>query len=132
VFDYRERSAALHSRLSPVRITLISSLAWIFPIDLFSGPDLLYAILSVPLPIPLGVTDPGPPLSLPSHKEVTEEAVASALGYAALVVQLLAIYLGEGLVYPITFIGSRSLIRDGISAMVGPRMSVLKNYFDLR
>jgi len=34
----------------------------------------------------------------------------------------LAAYLGKGLVYPVTCVGSRSLIRDGISAMVGPRM----------
>jgi len=32
------------------------------------------------------------------------------------------VYMGKGLVYPITYIGSRSLIRDNISAMVGPRM----------
>jgi hypothetical protein len=61
---------------------------------------------------------------LPSHKEVTEEAVATALGFTAQVVQLLAAYLGKRLVYPVTCIGSRSLIRDGISAMVGPRMQV--------
>lgn len=51
-----------------------------------------------------------------------EDKVASSLGYAAHVVQLLATYLGKGLVYPITYVGSRTLIRDGISAMVGPRM----------
>jgi hypothetical protein len=61
-------------------------------------------------------------LSLSSHKEVTEDAVATALGFSAQLVQLLAIYMGKGLTYPITCIGSRSLIRDNISAMVGPRM----------
>jgi hypothetical protein len=66
--------------------------------------------------------DPAPPLSLPGHKDVTEEAVATALGYVGQVVQLLAAYLGKSLVYPVTCVGSRSLIRDGISAMVGPRM----------
>ncbi|KAA1468408.1 hypothetical protein DENSPDRAFT_863562 [Dentipellis sp. KUC8613] len=120
--EERDRTSLLHNRLGPVRITLVATLASIFPIDLLSGPDLLYTVLSVPLPIPLGATDPAPPLSLPSHKEVTEDAIATALGYAALVVQLLAVYLDKGLVYPITYIGSKSLIRDGISAMVGPRM----------
>ena len=114
----------LQSRLAPTRTTLLSTLASIFPIELFSPPDLLFTILDVPLPIPLSSNEPAPPLSLPSHKEVTEESVATSLGYAAQLVQLLATYLGKGLVYPVTCVGSRSLIRDGISAMVGPRMWV--------
>ena len=117
--------AALRSRLTPTRTTLLSVLASIFPIELLSTPDLLYTILAVPLPIPLSATDPGPPLSMPSHPGVTEEGVATALGFVAQVVQLMAAYLGEVLVYPITCIGSRSLIKDGISTMVGPRMYVL-------
>jgi len=114
--------AALRSRLTPTRTTLLSTLASIFPIELFSPPDLLYTILAVSLPIPLSATDPGPPLSMSAHKDVTEEGVATALGFVAQVVQLMAAYLGEVLVYPITCVGSRSLIKDGISAMVGPRM----------
>ena len=102
----------------------MSTLASIFPIELLSPPDLLYTILAVPLPIPLSTTDPGPPLSMQAHKDVTEEGVATALGFAGQVVQLMAAYLGEVLVYPITCVGSRSLIKDGISAMVGPRMYV--------
>ncbi|KAJ6519293.1 hypothetical protein C8R45DRAFT_17210 [Mycena sanguinolenta] len=118
----RSELVSLRSRFTPTRTTLISTLSTIFPIDLISPPDLLYAILDVPLPIPLTASDPAPPLVLPAHKDVTEDAVATALGYVAQVVQLLAAYLGKGLVYPITCIGSRSMIRDGISAMVGPRM----------
>ncbi|KAJ6569615.1 hypothetical protein B0H19DRAFT_700690 [Mycena capillaripes] len=118
----RAELAFLRSRFTPTRTTLISTLSTIFPIELLSPPDLLYTILDVPLPIPLSASDPAPPLSLPAHKDVTEDAVATALGYVAQVVQLLAAYLGKGLVYPITCIGSRSMIRDGISAMVGPRM----------
>jgi len=117
--------AALQSRLTPTRITLLSTLASIFPIELLSPPDLLYAILAVPLPIPLSTADPGPPLSMPAQGDVTEDGVATALGFVAQVVQLMAGYLGEVLVYPITCVGSRSLIRDGISFMVGPRMYVL-------
>jgi len=62
---------------------------------------------------------------MPEHKDVTEEGVATALGFVAQVVQLTAVYLGEVLVYPITCVGSRSLIKDGISSMFGPRMYVL-------
>jgi UV radiation resistance-associated gene protein len=105
-----------------MRNLLISTLAFAYPIELLSPPDLLFTILDVPLPIPSGPTDPAPPLTLASHKEINEESVATALGYAAQVVQLLAAYLGIGLVYPVTSVGSRSLIKDGISAMVGPRM----------
>jgi UV radiation resistance-associated gene protein len=117
--------AALRSRLTPTRTTLLSVAASIFPIELLSTPDLLYTIVAVPLPIPLSAADPGPPLTMASHKDVTEEGVATALGFVAQVVQLMAAYLGEVLVYPITCIGSRSLIKDGISAMVGPRMCVV-------
>ncbi|KAG0696266.1 hypothetical protein DFH29DRAFT_951775 [Suillus ampliporus] len=112
----------LRSRLPLMRTSLISTLSRIYPIELLSPSELLFTILTVPLPIPFNVTEPAPPLSLASHKEVTEDAVATALGFAAQLVQLLAIYTGKGLTYPITCIGSRSLIRDNISAMVGPRM----------
>jgi hypothetical protein len=123
---HRESATALQHRILPIRASLITTLATLFPIDLISGSDLLFGILHVPLPIPLGTTDPAPPLSLPAYKEVNEEGVATALGYAAFVVELLAVYLDKMLVYPITFCGSRSMIRDGISAMVGPRMCVLQ------
>ncbi|KAI0286694.1 hypothetical protein BGY98DRAFT_941490 [Russula aff. rugulosa BPL654] len=109
----RESAMALQRRVLPIRASLITTLASLFPIDLISGSDLLFSILDVPLPIPVGVTDPAPPLSLPTHKEVNEEGVATALAYAAFVVQFLATYLDKML---------RSMIRDGISAMVGPRM----------
>lgn len=118
----REQLAKLRQRIPPMQNALISTLAFIFPIDLLSPPDLLFTILDVPLPIPNGPTDPAPPLSMSSHKEINEETVATALGYAAQVVQLLAAYLGIRLTYPVTCVGSRSLIKDGISHMVGPRM----------
>ena len=91
---------------------------------------LLYTIVDVPLPIPTLPGAASPPLTLPyyrkpaeaTHQDVSEEGVAAALGYAAQVVRLIGEYLGQGLMYPVTCVGSRSLIRDGISAMVGPRM----------
>ncbi|KAG6814435.1 hypothetical protein H0H92_007438 [Tricholoma furcatifolium] len=122
IATHQAQHAPLRARIGPTRTTLIDILSSIFPIDLLSPPDLLYTILDVPLPIPLASSDPAPPLTMPSHKEVNEDAVATALGYVAQVVQLLAAYLGKHLVYPVTCIGSRSLIRDNISAMVGPRM----------
>ena len=124
---FRNRLEKLRNQLTPIRTILITTLSGIYPIDLVSPPDLLFTILSAPLPIPLTASDPGPPLSLPDHKEVNEDAIATALGYAAQVVHFLAAYLGKTLVYPVTYVGSRSLIRDGISAMVGPRMYVYES-----
>ena len=72
----------------------------------------------------MGETDPAPPLSLESYPDVNEDSVATALGYAALLVHLMATYLCRSLIYPITYVGSRSLIKDPISAMMGPRMCV--------
>lgn len=118
----RQQLTQLRQHLPIIRNSLITSIAFIYPIELLSPPDLLFTILGVPLPIPSGPTDPAPPLSLPSHKEVTEDTVATALGYAAQVVHFLGAYLGIVLTYPVTCVGSRSLIKDGISAMVGPRM----------
>lgn len=118
----RHRLFTLRAAIPPTRTALLTTLSSIYPIELLSPPDLLYTILDAPLPIPLSSSDPAPPLHLPSHSSVTEEAVAAALGFAAQLLQLLAAYLRKGLVYPVTCVGSRSFVRDDISAMVGPRM----------
>ncbi|KAI0078487.1 hypothetical protein K474DRAFT_902051 [Panus rudis PR-1116 ss-1] len=119
LLDERTELVALRNRLPVLRSSLISIVSFIYPIELVSPPDLLFSILDVPLPIPVAPTDPAPPLNLTG---ISEDVVATALGYAAQVVQLLASYLNVHLTYPVTCIGSRSLIKDGISAMVGPRM----------
>jgi len=59
---------------------------------------------------------------MPNYQNINGNAVATALGYVAQLVQLIAAYLGKTLIYPVTCVGSRSFIKDGISAMVGPRM----------
>lgn len=114
----------LKTSLAPTRSALLSVLASLFPIEMREAGELLFTIVDVPLPIPVAATDPAPPLSVVGQRDVNEESVATALGYAAQLVQMAAGYLGKGLVYPVTYVGSRSLIRDGISAMVGPRMYV--------
>ena len=118
----RSSLSDIQQRTVDMRGSLISTLSSIFPIELLSPPDLLFTIVDVPLPIPLSPNDPAPPLSMSQFKDVNEDSVATALGYAAQVVNVLAAYMGKSLMYPVTCIGSRSLIRDGISAMVGPRM----------
>lgn len=47
--------------------------------------------------------------------------VSTALGFVAHLVQLLALYLAVPLLYPISFIGSRSLVSDLVSRLPGPR-----------
>lgn len=100
----------------------------LFPIQPLDPSSLLYSILNVPLPIPTGPKDPAPPLSLPASMlpdgvRIDERTTAAALGYAALVVQILGNLGGVqgGLPYPITGAGSRSLVKDIVSVMQGPR-----------
>lgn len=100
----------------------------LFPISPLHPPSLLYSILDIPLPIPIGAKDPAPPLmmNLPDSKgKVDERTTAAALGYVAMVVQILgnlSVTRREGgLSYPITCAGSRSLVKDTVSVMQGPR-----------
>lgn len=101
----------------------------VFPIVPLNPSSLLYSILGVPLPIPFGPKDPAPPLSIPASAltegvlKVDERTTAAALGYVAMVVQLLGHLEGAtgGVPYPVTCAGSRSLVKDVVSIMTGPR-----------
>lgn len=62
--------------------------------------------------------------------KVDEQTTAAALGYVAMVLQVLIGLqgsAGQGLGYPVTYVGSRSLVKDVTSVMTGPR-----SYVDLR
>ncbi|GJJ13923.1 hypothetical protein Clacol_008180 [Clathrus columnatus] len=118
----RERHAQLAPQLPALRTSLLYLVNFIFPIEPVSPPDLLFAILGAPLPVPQSSTDPAPPISMPKFPSVSEESVSTALGYVAQVVQLVSAYLGQILVYPVTCYGSRSIIKDPVSAMAGPRV----------
>ncbi|KAG8785544.1 hypothetical protein FRC15_001169 [Serendipita sp. 397] len=122
VHELRGQHATLSTTLQAVRTTLLQTVANIFPIEPLEPRDLLFSILAVPLPIPTGTNDPAPPLTLPNNNSYNEDAMASAMGYVAQVVNLISAYLGELSVYPIRCLGSRSMIKDPISAMMGPRV----------
>lgn len=97
----------------------------IFTIVPLDAQSLLYSILDVPLPIPRG-KDEAPPLSFPASRlppgyRVDEDTNASALGFAALLVHLLHTLLEMQISYPVTCAGSRSVVRDNISIISGPR-----------
>lgn len=169
-----ERSALLPA-IHLSRSNHIQTLDSLFPITPLHPPSLLYAILGVPLPIPIGPKDPAPPLTISyintgnSHTDdqvqaqapnsggkirkdkakeikVDERSTATALGYVAMVVQLLGGIAsssagrgfgagasppgsgggttggaGGSLAYPVTCAGSRSLVKDVVSVMQGPR-----------
>jgi hypothetical protein len=108
----------------PIQTTLLQTLSSIFPIEPLESKDLLFTIVTVPLPIPFSSSEPGPPLSLPRKPSFNDETVVSALGLVAQVVQLVSAYMGYALTYPATCIGSRNVVKDPISAMMGTRMSV--------
>ncbi|KAG8925000.1 hypothetical protein FRC01_010809 [Tulasnella sp. 417] len=118
----QNRVLDVDSKLNSQRMYLVRTLDFIFPIEPLSSQDLLFGILDVPLPLPLGPSDPAPPLSLATCPTVNEQTTATALGYAAQVVHMVSIYLGRVLPYPITYAASRSMIQDPISTMQGPRI----------
>lgn len=116
----------LHVKSSRTTLTnqqahLVRDLERIYPIEPISSPDLLFGILDIPLPIPTNPSDPAPPLSHPEWPSINEENVATALGYTAQVVLALSVYLSIVIPYPIVCAGSRSVVKDPISHMHGPR-----------
>lgn len=127
-----------------IRAFHVQTLDGLFPITPLSPSTLLYSILQVPLPIPVGPKDPAPPLTLPISSipeegrvkvdKIDEKSTATALGYVAMVLQILSGLVGwggvrgtggggggGGLPYPVTCAGSRSLVRDVVSIMQGHR-----------
>lgn len=120
--DQRQKHATLLASILPARTSALQTVATIYPIEPIEPRDLLFGILDLPLPIPIGVNDPAPPQTIPGNGTYNDEVMASALGFVAQVVNLVASYLGDAPVYPIVCQGSRSMIKDPISAMMGPRM----------
>lgn len=123
--DRKSQSPAIYRH----RARLVNTLDTIFPIVPLDPSTLLYSILSVPLPIPTDPKSPAPPANIPSNLlppgiKVDEETTATALGLVAMCVQRLGEMIGEDLLYPVTCLGSRSLVRDNISVITGPRRCV--------
>lgn len=135
---YRDESTSLDDRIHHLRAYHVQTLDSLCPISPLDPSALLYSILGVPLPIPTGPQDRTPPISLPMRKlpdgktvKVDEQSTAAALGYVALILQVLVALggsSGKGLAYPVTYAGSRSLVKDVTSVMTGPRSYV--PYYD--
>ncbi|GMK55449.1 hypothetical protein CspeluHIS016_0205050 [Cutaneotrichosporon spelunceum] len=129
IADIEAQRADLLPQIYKRRAAHAQTLETIFPIVPIHAPSLLYSILGVPLPIPQGPKDPAPPLFLSPQQtpegcpRVDERTTAAALGYVALVLQLIANLGGAaaGLAYPVTYAGSKSHVRDVVSVMQGPR-----------
>ena len=88
------------------RAELILHLREIFPISVSSHGG-IYEILRIPLP----VISPGMDIRADDNR------FATALGYLALVIQLMSRYCSLPPRYPIVFQGSRSRIYDYITAL---------------
>ncbi|ORY25738.1 hypothetical protein BCR39DRAFT_590016 [Naematelia encephala] len=131
ITSVESENASLQPLIYHYRSHHAQALDQLFPIDPLSPSTLLYTILSVPLPIPIGPKDPAPPLSMSVHLpdsktslKIDERHTSAALGYVAMAVQCLAhlhLHQGGGVPYPVTCAGSRSLVKDVVSVMQGPR-----------
>jgi UV radiation resistance-associated gene protein len=84
-------------------------LSSIYPIESVDDETLRFTIRGIRLP------------STGKFAESPEEEVATALGWTAHLVYLLAGYLWIPLRYPVQPIGGRSLIKDPVSIMMGSR-----------
>ncbi|KAF8934501.1 hypothetical protein BGZ58_005660 [Dissophora ornata] len=94
---------------STVRMEMIATLFTIFPVTESETDPSLLKICNVPLPNSVYVG-------------VDEEAVAVGLGFACHLVVMLAHYLCVPLRYPLTPMGSRALVLDPVSLLVGPKI----------
>lgn len=125
--DFRsESTASLLPATYRHRAHLYNHLDTLFPILPLDPQTLLYSILSIPLPIPNDPKSPAPPLTMPNSAlppgyKVDEESTATALGFVAMCLQRMGEIGGRELRYPVTCYGSRSLVRDNISIIQGPR-----------
>ncbi|GAA5822751.1 hypothetical protein JCM5353_000653 [Sporobolomyces roseus] len=115
--DEKDRDiSSLQTAILARRTHIVTLLSHLFPIEPVlpspshpSPPPLLFSIHSLALP---NSTYP------PSY---SDDLLSSALGYAAHLTLFLAAYLGVPLCYPVIWRGSRSVVKDEISMMKGPR-----------
>jgi hypothetical protein len=104
--------SSIHLAAETRRTSLINTLSTLFPIapsPTASPTSLLFTILSLPLPNS----------SYPDS--YSDDTLSSALSYAAQLTIYLAQYLAVPLSYEIKWMGSRTVIIDGISVMRGSR-----------
>ncbi|KAG0151458.1 hypothetical protein CROQUDRAFT_651301 [Cronartium quercuum f. sp. fusiforme G11] len=103
--------------LSISRAELISQLNLIYPIELNNNTiPLNFSISGLVLPLSIERNS-----FLLSKSNEDERKHSTALGFIGHLTTLLARYLSIPILYPITFIGSRSLISDPISLLKGPQ-----------
>ena len=122
----RSATQSLQIPVYRYRSRCIATIDDIFEISPLDAPSLLYSILKVPLPIPQHPSEAAPPLSLPSSAlprgvKVDEDTISTALGYVAMAVNQISHIRERPLHYPVTCAGSKSLVKDPISIIHGPR-----------
>jgi len=124
--ELRQTRDEIQKNVAYQRARLMRDLDLIYPIQLEHARDLLYSIVA--LPLPNGVASTTKNASTLIHKLPLEE-VGSALTFVAQLVLLLSSYLHIHLPYPLTTVGSKAIVRDGISIMNGPRAYVLSSHY---
>ncbi|GAA5940713.1 uncharacterized protein JCM15063_006338 [Sporobolomyces koalae] len=114
--EHSRTNSSLQAQISTRTQHVVTLLSHLYPIEpvlpTLSNPSpspLLFSIHSLALP---NSTYPA---------SCSDEVLSSALGYAAHLTLLLAAYLRVPLCYPIIWRGSRSVVKDEISMMRGPR-----------
>ncbi|GAA5987942.1 hypothetical protein JCM5350_006782 [Sporobolomyces pararoseus] len=114
--DTQRTISTLQASILSRRTQIVTLLSHFFPIEPVlpssanpSPPPLLFSILSLALP---NSTYPS---------SYSDDLLSSALGHAAQLTLTLAAYLRVPLCYPIVWRGSRSVVKDEISMMKGPR-----------
>ncbi|CCU98426.1 unnamed protein product [Malassezia sympodialis ATCC 42132] len=120
--ELQQTRADVQNDVTNQRARLTRDLDLIYHIQLEHARDLLYSIVALPLPNAVASTTKN--ASALVHKLPLEE-VGSALAFVAQLVLLLSSYLHIPLPYPLTTVGSKAIVRDGISIMNGPRAFIL-------
>lgn len=123
--ELQQTRADVQNDVTNQRARLTRDLDLIYHIQLEHARDLLYSIVALPLPNAVASTTKN--ASALVHKLPLEE-VGSALAFVAQLVLLLSSYLHIPLPYPLTTVGSKAIVRDGISIMNGPRAYVLLSF----
>ena len=116
-----DKSVQASVRMSLVqrRAHLVSELASIFPVESVDSASLLFSICGLALP---NASVEAKPSAAMLKYRIDEDSMASAFGYVAQAVTLLAAYLAVPLYYPLRCLGSRSLVQDPISQIKGSKI----------
>lgn len=116
LYTSKETVEDTEAQIRGQRRRICSELADIFPITpIVNAPPLSFQICNIPLP--------NSTYNAATAKQLNEDVLSAALGFAALVTRHLQFYLGHPIPYPLEAFGSRSYARDNISRLTDKNIS---------